>query len=145
MKIYLAAPYAMRVHLRDTIKPLLESFGHEVTSRWIHHDEDDPCFGAVEEALTTNVVPREMKPILQTCCDQNLADIDKADAIVRFNPGGQNTLIEWGYAIGKGKIAILVGPPVLMFDYAVKYQVMGIAQLLECLVWREKVKKRASG
>jgi hypothetical protein len=79
-----------------------------------------------------------MVPIVRACCQQDLDDIDRADAIVRFSPGGLNTLIEWGYAIGKGKIAILMGTPDLMFDYAVGHQVMGVAQLLECLVWQEE-------
>ena len=97
-KVYLASNFAHRDFLRETVKPYLESRGHEVTSRWIW-DDTHLEHGPLSE---------------QRSAMHDLQDIDAAGALILYSDQhgprqGKRKFIELGYAIRAGKICILLG------------------------------------
>jgi nucleoside 2-deoxyribosyltransferase len=100
MKIYLAAGHNYIKHMVFTRQYYLDA-GFEVTSRWID--------GLESEAN------------LNKAAELDIADVDAADALVAYNLPGSSTTggrhVEFGYAIAKRKIVILVGPPENVFHY----------------------------
>jgi nucleoside 2-deoxyribosyltransferase len=92
MKYYFAARFSKRVELRR-YRAQLTRLGHVVTSRWLDGKAD-------ENAATAS---------------RDLADIDTADVCIWFTEqprsatrGGRH--FEAGYAAGRGKNLIIVGP-----------------------------------
>ena len=93
MKVYLAAPYGEMARMREWAI-VLGAYGHTVTARWIHGNEED------------------MTPVGAAYMD--LTDIDNADAVVSltlkkgtlFSSGGRH--VEFGYGLAKGKTLVLV-------------------------------------
>ena len=121
MKVYLAAPYA----IRDTVVRaggLLTSRGHVITSRWIQATHD--ILPGVLDAALDHTDDYTVKQVAG-----DLADIDAADALIVFTSawamamgglrreqatsGGRH--IETGYALAKGKRVIVVGVPENIF------------------------------
>src|SRR5580704_6635369 len=93
---YLAGAFHRREEFRCYAADLIAA-GHTVTSTWLAEESE------VEAHAAANAV-------------RDLADLDRADAIVCFTTparatrsrGGRHT--EFGYALAKGKAVILVGP-----------------------------------
>lgn len=94
MKIYLASNYTSHPLMREVAGALRER-GHEVTSEWIlgtHSGHDHAGYAAID-----------------------LRDIDAADALIFFSqdfPGSRTRggkHVEFGYALGKGKLVCVVG------------------------------------
>jgi hypothetical protein len=90
---YLAARFSRRFELQG-YRADLSRLGHLVTSRWIDQrdDSDEP-----------------------DCAKRDIQDIDVADAIILFaEPPRCHTrngrMVEFGYALGQGKAAIVIGP-----------------------------------
>lgn len=97
MKVYLAHNFGAAEYLRCVVKPILEAYNHEVTSRWIYEvgysgDKSD-----------------------QQAAIEDLEDIDKAGALILFvdsysaDKPGRGKFVELGYALRAGKRIILVG------------------------------------
>lgn len=97
LKVYLAARYSRRNEIADKAKELAE-LGMEVTSKWYNEPENEEGLGNASYG------------------QQDLDDIDNADLLVLFseNPdlpfkrGGRH--FESGYAFGKGKAVVVLGP-----------------------------------
>lgn len=109
IKFYIASKFALKEETKKRAE-WLESIGWECTARWIDGGEDGLTHSDIAVV--------------------DLEDIDKADAIILFtHPRGQvNTngrMVEFGYAMGKDKALIVIGPEenvflahpnVMMFD-----------------------------
>lgn len=100
MKFYLAGRYSRRKELLGYAEQL-KALGHEVTSRWL-----DGKHEAKDKTATPNEMARWAK--------EDLKDIRAAQALILFTEseltprGGR--LVEFGYAVGKGKRVYTVGP-----------------------------------
>lgn len=122
MKLYLAAPYSARNHLREVAEDLA-SKGHDVTSRWLwdNHEIKPESEGAAWAQSRQYIAQHVM---------QDLEDVEEADALVMFtgawvaktwpsladtalHSGGRH--VEMGYAIAKGKAIIVMGSPENVF------------------------------
>jgi hypothetical protein len=108
MKIYLTAACERAEELRG-IRDVLTALGHEVTSRWI----DWRGGPAQIDAEQLNHDAANYLAFTQYA-RADLADIDAADALIVFTGGGDGGdggyHTAFGYALGKGKLAIMAGP-----------------------------------
>lgn len=103
MKIYIAGRYANLEKLRQESLQF-EAEGIEVVSSWlIHNSEDGLSF--------------------QEIATRDFEDIDKSDTLVLYTeaygthvPGG-GRFVEFGYALGKGKRVLIVGPLENIFSW----------------------------
>lgn len=113
MKVYLAAPYAVR----DTVKQLaaeLQRVGFTVTSSWLDetHDIKPGTEGAAVDLNDAQVAAHAR---------QDFADIDKAGQFVLFTAkacgaeGGGGRHVETGYALARGIPVIIIGEPENVF------------------------------
>ena len=105
MRVYLASRFSRLPELLG-YKAELEAHGIEVTSRWLMGGHE--WVGTDDDAL-----PLEVGAGFAA---DDIADINAADAIVCFTeaprtgPSRGGRHIEAGYALGMGKILLLVGP-----------------------------------
>lgn len=113
MKIYLAAPYAVR----DTVKQLaaeLWRVGFVVTSSWLDetHDIKPGTEGAATDLDDAQVAQHAR---------QDFADIDKSDLFVLWTAeacgaeGGGGRHVETGYALARGIPVVVIGEPENVF------------------------------
>ena len=96
MRFYLAATYARRQEMK-TIMIEIARMGHEVTSRWItdDYDEDD-----TERMAMDDLIDIQMSDILVVFNDP--------EGVPSTSRGGRH--VEFGYALGKHKAILVVGP-----------------------------------
>lgn len=106
MKIYLAARYSRNAEMRG-VRDVLESLGHEVTSRWIE------CHAG---KYLTSFTPEVLNGDPEYCAAvgrHDVEDIESADMLISFTDasggkGGRHW--EHGYAAALGKRIAVVGP-----------------------------------
>lgn len=119
MDIYLAGRYSRREELAGYAAELREA-GHTVTSRWLDGNHqisrDGKPIGDDGEALIEgNDDSPEAVQMRWDFAAEDLEDIDGADMLIAFTEpprsdasrGGRH--VEMGYAIGTGKIILVVG------------------------------------
>lgn len=100
MKVYIAAPYPMKLEA-EVIWHSLERLGHDVVSGWLWRKDDN-------SDLTARL---------------DLAEIDLCDALVALNLGGWEERgtggrhVELGYALGKNKRVFLIGERTNLFHW----------------------------
>ena len=99
-KIYLAATYSRNAEMRGA-RDVLESFGYEITSRWI----DDPAVydeGRLESDTAA----------CGRFAEATLGDILGAETVISFTGGGGKggRHVEFGLAVALGKRLVVVGP-----------------------------------
>ena len=125
MKFYLASRYDDRRQLCEIRERLLAQ-GHEVTARWLNGSHE--LHEGVEHAEDA-----------RRFAEEDLRDIERADAVVLFNNpaslesvrGGRH--IEFGYALALGKLLLIVGPRLSVFHHLEQvYQFDQWDALLEC-------------
>lgn len=111
MKLYLAGQYKQKEELA-AVAGQLRAAGLEVTSRWL------------EEPHAPNITLDEIDvQQLEKYAYADLTDIDACDILVAFatDPsiptvrGGRH--VEFGYALGRGKPIVVVGPYENIFHY----------------------------
>jgi nucleoside 2-deoxyribosyltransferase len=115
MRVYLAAAWSRREEI-SLVADRLRVVGVEITSNWLTE----------ETALQTGAKEK----FLRDRAYIDLADVDRADALVRFtdpevfmrHPVAQPLLscarmVEMGYALAKGKTVYVVGGKQNVFDY----------------------------
>lgn len=135
MKFYLASRYDDRLQLCEIRERLLAQ-GHDVTARWLNgsHELGEGTEHAVDS---------------RRFAEEDLRDIERADAVVLFNNpaslesvrGGRH--IEFGYALAQAKTLIIVGPRLSVFHYLpFVYQFDGWESLLDATA--EFVTRRAA-
>lgn len=127
LNVYLAAPYALRDHLRD-LSQELELLGHRCTSSWLI--EKQPITAGTVGATTD---------LTDGACDVHVAndlrDIGRSDVLVVWtwdaamteadcivNSGGRH--IETGAALALGKRVLVIGPPENIFHRSTKVDVV---------------------
>jgi nucleoside 2-deoxyribosyltransferase len=125
MRVYLAAPYAARDHLRPLAEEL-RSLGFATTSSWIGEQQDINA-GTVGAAVAQTQAEVEAH-VVQDFSDLNRTDVVVAftavtcarlccgDWLPSFNTGGRH--VETGFALAKGKRVIVVGEPENVFHRA---------------------------
>ena len=125
MRVYLAAAWSRRVEILE-VANRLEAKGVEITSRWLTE----------EEGMNTGA----REPFLRERCYIDLHDVDECDILIRFtDPETQGNekyravlgsipitadvkllscarMVEFGYAMAKGKSLIVVGGKQNVFD-----------------------------
>jgi hypothetical protein len=100
VKIYIAAPYPIR-DLAIELMHHVEGLGHKVTSRWLKSPDE----------LTDEHARKDLE------------DVDAADLLLFWQPkewcekgtGGRH--VEFGYALARNKVIILVGYRSNIFHY----------------------------
>lgn len=111
-KIYLAARYSRNDEMR-MYRDWFTRNGFTVTSRWIDCHPD--ITGTPQ--LTASFTPGFLTASPELCyqfAEYDLEDLDAADTIVNFTTvdgggkGGRH--VEFGYALGKNKNVVIVGP-----------------------------------
>jgi nucleoside 2-deoxyribosyltransferase len=111
MKVYLAARYSQKGDMQ-CVAALLEARGIEVTSTWLKEHWSP--------GITMDQITEEE---LVDIAALDLADIDRADGVILFSldpliagvRGGRH--VEFGYALGKDKPIVVVGPKENIFHY----------------------------
>lgn len=106
---YLAGRYDRRLDLLLLV-PLLEAVGIGVKSTWLHGTHE----GSEDPA------------VLKHCAQEDLADVGLADMLIAFSEwpdvgftsGGRH--VELGYALGRGKRVVVIGPIENVFHHAVE-------------------------
>jgi hypothetical protein len=107
VKIYLAARYSRHPEMRG-VRDVLETFGHEITSRWIDQHGGNVLESFVADKLNTDP---------EHCAKYGRVDVEDmtaADVIISFTTsdgggkGGRH--VEFGWGLAAGKRMILVGP-----------------------------------
>lgn len=127
MKLYLAASFRAQQRMLEFAE-YLAGRGYEVTSRWIYQKEG----GALELHNIKNH-PEELARYAVI----DMQDIDVADVVVVFSwvdstTGGFHT--EFGYALGKEKPLVVVGPRLNIFHCLPQVkQVDSIVDLVKAL------------
>lgn len=122
MKIYIAGRYNLLKELKEQSE-LYKTAGHEITSSWLDNKEEGLSFEDV--------------------AIQDIKDVDEADALVLYTEpygtmvSGGGRHVEFGYALGKGKRVVIVGPLENIFhwhpsvhtfprtEYAIRYLANG--------------------
>lgn len=105
MRVYLAGPWAARKSLVAEARGELRSAGFIVDCRWIDFYE------AAEDESHEAVVKRE--------AENDLDDIEAADALLVYNPGGlisEGKAFEQSWAYSIGMPVIIVGPYTNVFQ-----------------------------
>lgn len=127
VKLYLAASFRAQ-HRMLEFAEYLAGRGYEVTSRWIYQKE-----GEALELHSIKDHPDELVPF----AIRDMQDIDAADVVVVFSwvdstTGGFHT--EFGYALGKVKPLVVVGPRLNVFHCLPQVkQVDSIVDLVKAL------------
>lgn len=111
MKVYLASAYAERERL-NKVREAIEPLGFEVTSRWLtgsHEMVDNPT---IDDEVRLN----------RRFAMEDLQDVKSADILVHFTPIGTNKgrggrHVEFGIALGLGKVIVHVGPSENVFHF----------------------------
>jgi len=111
MKVYLAAAWGRRLEIAQVAEQL-RALGIEITSRWLTEETD---------------MSSDRAQFLAERAEIDLADVDAADALVRFTDTLAPTvdgrlisgarMVEFGYAKARGKILYVVGGHQNVFDY----------------------------
>jgi hypothetical protein len=108
MRVYLAGKYRQRAFFQY-VADTLEACGHQVVSQWIY----ETVAKSKEELIGTG---HGME-----FAEQDLVNIDCAEMLVldttllqqEETMGGM--YVEFGYALGQGKVLVVVGPPTNLF------------------------------
>lgn len=109
VKFYLAARYGRKDEIVGYAELLLIR-GYGITSTWIRQVEDEMLY-------------EEGPDVAGRFAEKDYSEIDEADVLVYFseeenNPWGRGGRhVEFGYAIGRGKLVYVVGPLENLFHY----------------------------
>lgn len=111
MKFFLSSRYSRREELLGYAQ-ILKNTGHEVTARWLYGEH---------EAKDDN--PDEQEAVDWSLEDLN--DINQCDIYLIFNDAEGSMrgglFVEYGYALGTGKTAYLIGVRTNIFTYVVPH------------------------
>jgi hypothetical protein len=114
MKIYLSACYRRQLEMQQVAREL-QTFGHEITSRWI---SEEPF---LEEEHLQPVSNRARR------AQRNLIDLAQSDCLVAFTerppsgPGRGGRHVELGIALANGLKTIVVGWQENLFHTLVEF------------------------
>lgn len=126
MKVYVAGSFAEIDHCRR-IAEILTNAGHVVTSRWLEGGGQAPDH------------PDAWPPVAAHWAEQCRQDVDAASVVVVVNPSASltgGTMWEFGYAIGRQKLAVVLGLPSNVFCYQVPCMT-GVYDVLRWMAGKE--------
>jgi len=117
MKVYLAGRYSIRDQLKD-YRETLQMLGHEVTSRWLDFEDENPEHFDFEDDGTAS--SHAAPPVREHVAQMDVDDCEAADVIMLFTAelgrrGGM--FVEWGIGIAHRKVLVCVGPQVNVFQH----------------------------
>lgn len=118
MKIYLAGRYSIRDQLKEH-RDTLHMLGHEVTSRWLDFEDENPDQFADEHARNTDSshVSAEFRKFV---AQMDVDDVKAAHVVMLFtNELGRRggMFVEWGIGIALDKVLVLIGPEINVFQH----------------------------
>lgn len=111
MRCYLASQYARREELK-AYADQLQSIGIDVTARWLN-----------EAGELNGLVANHTDLDNSRMAIRDIEDIDKADTLFLFTNGAETKIVrgahhfEAGYAYGRGKRVVTIGPRDNVFHY----------------------------
>lgn len=115
LKVYIAARYSRKEEMKEQVAKLQDN-GFEVTSTWMTETHD----GSVQLA--------DISPVaLLSYARRDLKEVDDADVLLFYSESDQSynrrggRHVEYGYALAKDKLIIVVGPYENIFHYAVHH------------------------
>ena len=114
MKIYLSACYRRQLEMQRTAREL-ETFGHEITSRWI---SEAPFLGEEHRQPVSTRAKRAQR---------NLVDLAQSDCLIAFTerppsgPGRGGRHVELGIALANGLRTIVAGWQENLFHTLVEF------------------------
>lgn len=113
LKIYIAARFSRRPEAHALAK-LLQSRGHEITSRWVKPDSD--------HVTPTGLSEQAADAERQRFAVEDLEDVQACDWCISLmeeprsnGRGGRH--VEFGYALGLGKLMAIIGPRETVFHH----------------------------
>jgi len=113
MKIYIAARFSKR-HICNELAQFLKQQGHEITSRWVLPDSDHVVpVGMSKQAADSERRRFAMEDVEDVlACDWMISLMEEPRSNTR---GGRH--IEFGIALGLGKILTIIGPRETVFHH----------------------------
>jgi nucleoside 2-deoxyribosyltransferase len=134
VRFYIAAPYSWRERIKEFIGEL-EDLGIESTTSWVN----ETVSIAAGSSLSDEERNRHFAEI-------DIQDIDRADVVVVFTidplgppkpRGGRHW--ETGYAYGKGKEIVVVGPPENLFHFLPEVKVFSSQKLTKAYLYKRSL------
>ena len=124
LRVYFAARYSRIKEMRE-IRSLIEDAGGEVTSRWVNgsHQYEEPDLIPAGQHYQ-DLISAYQDDTAERFAVEDLDDVDRADMVIGFSEpprvastsrGGRH--VEFGYALGKDKEMLLVGPRENVFHH----------------------------
>ena len=114
MKVYIASRFSRIQEAEHVVRPALEAIGWTVTSRWHREQAGQPVDGAMAHHTA------EENGFFAA---RDLEDVDAADTLLLLTEAPESRwprgarFVEYGYALAKGKVLILVGPRENVFHW----------------------------
>lgn len=127
LSFYLAARYSRRKELVE-YREQLQALGHRVTSIWLNggHQIDEagvPIGEDGEQLFESGIDDPHAVKLREFFAQEDLNDIEFADVLIAFTEPPRSTTsrggrhVEMGYALGRYKPVIVVGPQENVFCY----------------------------
>ena len=121
VEVYIGARFSRRQYIKEKIVPVFKKYNMRITSRWIFYGgsfyDSNISYGKSAWNIPSLrfLEAREM-------AERDFMDIDKADLFLLLgestNPGRhRGRLVEFGYAIAKGKDICILGPLENVFSF----------------------------
>lgn len=140
MKLYLAAPYAAREHIKGWAVPTFEQRGHTVWAGWL--DEDKPLVGysptgdddqdAMQSAGGDLAHIRDCDVLVHFTANYLLPRFPALETEgLRLHSGGRH--VETGYALALNKSVIVLGQPENIFQRGLCHTVRHLFDALDIL------------
>jgi len=113
MKFYIAARFSKRPEAHALARNLM-ALGHEITSRWVQPDSDHVIPTGLSEQAEDH---ERVRFALEDCAD--VADCDCCISLMEEprNNGRGGRHVEFGYAMGLGKVLVVIGPKETVFHH----------------------------
>lgn len=113
MKFYIAARFSRRPEANELARRLM-ALGHQITSRWVKPDSDH----VVPTGMSAQAADLERERFAIEDCE----DVKGCDCCVSImeeprsnGRGGRH--VEFGYALGLGKMLVVIGPRETVFHH----------------------------
>lgn len=113
MKFYLAARYSRHPEMQKC-RDDLETLGHVVTSRWIngeHQMVNDSMFSPGDEKIAERFAREDIEDIVAADCVISFTEPQRSTN----SRGGRH--VEFGLALGRGILNVIVGPRENVFHF----------------------------
>lgn len=140
MKLYLAAPYAARNHMRDIVLPQFTKEGHVVHAGWLHEPKPldgysttgDSDVDAMESAGNDLAHIAACDVLVHFTANYLIPRMPELEAEgLRLHSGGRH--VETGYALALNKSVIIMGQPENIFQRGLCHKARHVFDVLDML------------